>query len=108
MDKRLRRFLGNALLYYQALDGALACHLRFLLPRFGAAPFIPVMVDWLFIDKWAVLWAQIPYAGRALPLCVSVHRKHLKGDEVGRTQAEQQLLTRLRACWPTGGPSRCS
>jgi DDE family transposase len=104
VDKRLRRFLGNARLGNEELDAALACHLRFLLPRFGAAPFIPVMVDWMFIDGWAVLWAQIPYAGRALPLCVSVHRKHLKGDEVGRTQAEQQLLTRLRACWPTGVP----
>jgi hypothetical protein len=47
-DKRLRRFLGNDRL---ALDAALGAYLRFLLPRFGAVPFIPVMLDWTYVKE---------------------------------------------------------
>jgi hypothetical protein len=103
-DKRLRRFLGNPRLDTQARDRALCSYLWFLLPRFGAVPAVPVMVDWLFVDERAVLWAQIPYQGRSFPLLASVHSRQLEDDAPGRTQAERALLGRLRRCWPSWTP----
>jgi hypothetical protein len=103
-DKRLRRFLGNERLGEKAQDAALSCLLRFLLPRLGAVPFVPVMFDWLFVDEHAILGLQIPYRGRSLPLCFAVHGSPLSEDEPRQTQAEQQLLERLIACWPAGAP----
>lgn len=103
-DKRLRRFLGNPLLDRAACDAALAAHLQFLLARLGAVPFIPVMLDWTFIAGRAILWAQIPYRGRALPLLSLVQEFPMDAAEARRTEAEKELLTRLRACWPVGAP----
>src|SRR5438874_8833915 len=103
-DKRFRRFLGNPRLDEQAQDAAVACLLRFLLPRLGAVPFVPVMFDWLFVDDHAILGLQIPYRGRSLPICFAVHSRTLSDDEPRQTQAEQQLLERLIACWPTEAP----
>lgn len=104
-DKRLRRFLGNPALGPTALDAALTSHLSFLLSRLGAVPFVPVMLDWTFISGRAILWAQIPYRGRALPLFSLVQEFPMDGEEAKRTAAEQQLLTRLRRCWPTAMPA---
>src|SRR5205814_8785786 len=47
-DRRLRAFLVHQRLDDAALDAALGAHLGFLLPRFGALPFAPVVVGWLF------------------------------------------------------------
>jgi Transposase DDE domain len=104
-DKRLRRFLGNPALGPAALDAALAAHLSFLLARFGAVPFVLVMLDWTFLPGRAVLWAQIPYRGRSLPLFALVQHVPLTKDEEGRTAAEKQLLLRLQRCWPATAPS---
>jgi hypothetical protein len=104
-DKRLRRFLGNPALGPAALDAALAAHLAFLLARLGAVPFVLVMLDWTFLPGRAILWAQIPYRGRSLPLFALVQHVPLTDDEGGRTQAEKQLLLRLQRCWPTTAPS---
>jgi hypothetical protein len=103
-DKRFRRFLGNPRLDEKAQDAAAACLLRFLLPRLGAVPFVPVMFDWLFVDDHAILGLQIPYRGRALPLCFSVHSRPLSSEEPRQTEAEQQLVERLLACWPAEAP----
>jgi len=104
-DKRLRRFLGNPNLDRVACDAAFAAHLQFLLARLGAVPFVPVMVDWTFIAGRAILWAQIPYRGRALPLLSFVQEFPMDAQEARRTDAEKELLTRLRACWPAGAPA---
>ena len=103
-DKRLRRFLGNPRLDEPTLDAALAAYLRFLLPRFGARSFVPVMLDWTFIKGKAILWAQIPYRGRSFPLLAHVQGFPRAEDEVGRTACEQHRLTRLRRCWPDDAP----
>jgi hypothetical protein len=50
----------------------LRAYLAFLLPRFGAVAFIPVVLDWTFVKEHAILWAQIPYRGRSFPLLVAV------------------------------------
>lgn len=103
-DKRLRRFLGNPALGPAALDAALTAHLSFLLSRLGAVPFVPVMLDWTFIKGRAILWAQIPYRGRALPLFSLVQDYPMTDEEARRTAAEQHLITRLHRCWPAGAP----
>jgi len=103
-DKRLRRFLGNPRLDEPTRDAALAAYLRFLLPRFGARSFVPVMLDWTFIKGKAILWAQIPYRGRSFPLLAHVQGFPKAQDEVGRTACEQHLLPRLRHAWPKEAP----
>jgi hypothetical protein len=103
-DKRFRRFLGNRRFDEAAQNAAVGCLLRFVLARLGAVPFIPVMVDWLFVEGHAILGLQIPYRGRSLPLCFCVHASTIQEDEQGRTQAEQKLLCRLLACWPEDAP----
>ena len=104
MDKRLRRFLGNARLDEAAQDAAVACLLRGVLARLGAVPFVPVMFDWLFVDDHAILGLQIPYRGRSLPLVFAVHARTLNDDALRQTEAEQQLIERLLVCWPKDAP----
>jgi DDE family transposase len=97
-DKRLRRFLGSEKLDTQA---ALAALLAFLLPRFGAVPYLPVVLDWTWIGRtWVVLWAQIPYRGRSFPLFCLV----LPAMRYGDTRSELELLTLLEQRWPLDGP----
>jgi hypothetical protein len=103
-DKRLRRFLGNRRLDEAAQEAAAACLLRFVLARLGAVPFVPVMVDWLFVDDHAILGLQVPYRGRSLPLGFAVHSRTLSDDEERQTAAEQKLVERLLAYWPDEAP----
>ena len=104
LDKRLRRFLGNRRLDETAQDAAVGALLRLVLPRLGAVRFVPVMFDWLYVDGHAILGLQIPYRGRSLPLCFSVHPATFEANEPDQTQAELALLQRLRACWPPTAP----
>jgi hypothetical protein len=101
VDKRLRRFLGNDRL---ALDAALGAYLRFLLPRFGAVPFIPVMLDWTYVGERAILSAKVPYRGRSFPLFETVHERCIARRVYSQTQAEVALLRRLGWQWPPDAP----
>jgi hypothetical protein len=100
-DKRLRRFLGNDRL---ALDAALGAYLRLLLPRCGAVPFIPVMLDWTYVKERAILSAKIPYRGRSFPLFETVHERCIERRVYSQTQAEIALLRRLGWQWPPDAP----
>lgn len=107
LDKRFRRFLGNPTLKQ---DGALRAYLQFLLPRFAAQPFIPVMLDWTYLHQQRIiLWGQIPYRGRAFPLFAHVFAYGAiagKGvDQQGaETAAELAWLEQLARCWPPEAP----
>jgi hypothetical protein len=101
LDKRLRRFLGNDRLH---LDAAVRAYLRFLLPKLGPQPFVPVMLDWTFVGERAILTVAIPYRGRSLPLFATVHERHIALRIYSQTQAEISLLRRLRWCWPAATP----
>lgn len=96
-DKRLRRFLGNDRLH---LDEALRAYLRFLLPRFGAQPFLPLMLDWTYLGRYAILTVAIPYHGRSFLLFATVHERKIERRVYSQTQAEISLLRRVRWCWP--------
>lgn len=108
VDKRIRRFLGNEKL---DREGALTAMLRFLLPRFGSQPFVPVMLDWTYLHRErSILWCQIPYRGRAFPLLALVFPwgggpTSEETTAVGKqTAAELQLLNSLARCWPADAP----
>lgn len=100
-DKRLRRFFGNERLQ---LDGALRAYLAFLLPRLGPQPFIPLMLDWTYVGRWAILTVAIPYRGRSLLLFATVHERRIERRVYSQTQAEIALLRRVRWCWPADAP----
>jgi hypothetical protein len=100
-DKRLRRFLGNDRLQ---LDAALGAYLRFLLPRLGVQPFIPLMLDWTYVGRYAILTVAIPYCGRAFLLFATVHERRIERRIYSQTQAEISLLRRLRWVWPQDAP----
>lgn len=101
-DRRFRRFLGSDRL---ARDGTLRAYLAFLLPRFGAVPFISVALDWTYVKNHALLWAQIPYRGRSFPLLVAIH-PIIKADPESdfQTEAEMTLLRALEDNWPAWAP----
>jgi hypothetical protein len=97
-DRRFRRFLGNDRL---DLDAAVSALLALLLPHFGNAPWVPVVLDWVWVRRTrAVLWAQIPYRGRSFPLLASV----LGAEENHSTAHTLALLERLHAAWPATAP----
>jgi hypothetical protein len=102
LDKRFRAFLGNKRL---DIAPALPAQLNFLLPRFGAVPFISVALDWTYVKDHAILWAQIPYRGRSFPLLVAIHpATKAEPDSEFQTQAELDLLQTLTDAWPTWAP----
>jgi len=96
-DNRLRRFLGNERLQF---DAALGAYLRFLLPRLGPSAYIPVMLDWTYFGDRAILTLGVPYHGRSLPLFVTVHERTVERRVYSQTQAEISLLRRVRWQWP--------
>lgn len=97
-DKRFRRFLGNELL---DLEGGAGAVLGFVIRRLGDTPFVPVMVDWMFIGKqFAVLWAQIPFFGRSFPILARV----VAYEDNANTAVELALLESIRKIWPSEGP----
>jgi hypothetical protein len=99
MDKRLRHFLGNPKL---DREGALGAYLRFLLPRFGQQPCIPVMADWTHVGRQhAVFILHIPYRGRSFPLSAVFQR--WEGNE-DMTDQEEEGLALLRRVWPSTAP----
>ena len=64
--KRIRRFLSNLKWSPAGCFSSLLC---FVLSRFHPGPYLPVIIDQSTISgKWEVLWASIPFRGRALPI----------------------------------------
>jgi hypothetical protein len=102
VDRRLRHFLGSD---HLDVAGILEAVLVFLLPRFGAVPFIPVVLDLTFVKQHAILWAQIPYRGRSFPLLVAIYpATKVDPERTFQTQAEQKLLQKLQDQWPSWAP----
>jgi hypothetical protein len=102
LDRRLRRFLGSDHLDQPA---TLKAYLAFLLPRFGPVALVPVVLDWTFVEGYAILWAQLPYRGRSFPLLVAIYPvAKLDPEETFQTEAEMKLLKTLETCWPTWAP----
>jgi hypothetical protein len=64
--KRIKRFLANPRWAPSDLFGQLV---RFVLDRYMSGSSLPVIIDQSTLDdRWEVLWASIPFRGRALPI----------------------------------------
>jgi hypothetical protein len=64
--KRIRRFLSNLKWSPARCFSSTLC---FVLSRFHPGPYLPVIIDQSTISgKWEVLWASVPFRGRALPI----------------------------------------
>ena len=70
--KRMKRFLSNP-----AWSPAehFASLVRFVVQRFYPGHYLPVIIDQSTIrGRWEVLWASIPFRGRALPIAFRMFR----------------------------------
>lgn len=64
--KRIKRFLANTKWSPEELFGQL---LRYALQRFRTGHYLPLIFDQSTLaGKWEILWASIPFRGRALPI----------------------------------------
>jgi len=96
--KRIRRFLSNEKWTPAGCFGAL---FSFLLSRFRVAAFLPVIIDQSTIaGKWEVLWASVPFRGRALPVYLRVFRyADIEADPEGsQTKLEEQSAWNAASC----------
>jgi hypothetical protein len=80
--KRMHRFLSNV---KWSPQGCFPILLQFLLSRFRTGAYLPVIIDQSTIaGRWEVLWASIPFRGRALPFCFRLFTTaELKADPEG-------------------------
>ena len=90
--KRIWRFLSNV---KWAPADQFDAMLQFLLSRFRVGPLLPVIIDQSTIGgKWEVLWASIPFRGRALPVRFLVFRyediRNLR--EMSQNRIEEQFI----------------
>jgi len=98
--KRIWRFLSNVKWspeeYFHPL-------FAFLLTRFRVGLFLPVIIDQSTLaGKWEMLWASIPFRGRALPLYFKVFRyADIRADPEGsQTKLEDQFVRSVVAMIP--------
>jgi len=77
--------------------------LSFVLARFRVGHYLPVIIDQSTIaGKWEVLWASIPFRGRALPIYFDIFRRQdiRESDELSQNLLEDQFVQRLVALLP--------
>jgi hypothetical protein len=98
--KRMRRFLCNQLWSPSDLFGQLV---RFALQRFYPGAMLPVIIDQSTISgRWEVLWACLPFRGRALPIAFRVFRyEDISQDEEGtQHKIEEAFIREVVKCLP--------
>lgn len=77
--------------------------LSVVLARFRVGHYLPVIIDQSTIaGKWEVLWASIPFRGRALPIYFEIFRYQdiRESDELSQNLIEDQFVQRLVALLP--------
>ena len=90
--KRMYRFLSNLKWSPQDCCDEL---LRFLLRRFRYNGYLPVIIDQSTLGgRWEVLWASIPFRGRALPICFRLFTyAQIRADAEGsQTKLEDEFI----------------
>jgi len=98
--KRLWRFLSNTRWSPAACSGAL---LRFLLTRWRIGHYLPLIIDQSTIaGHWEVLWASVPFRGRALPVyCQLFRAADINAIADGsQNKLEEQFVSTLLALIP--------
>jgi len=77
--------------------------LSFVLARFRVGHYLPVIIDQSTLaGKWEVLWASIPFRGRALPIYFDMfrHQDIRESDELSQNLLEDQFVQRIAALLP--------
>ena len=93
--KRMHRFLANVKWSPQDCFPTL---LQFLLSRFHPGAYLPVIIDQSTIaGRWEVLWASVPFRGRALPFYFRLFTTaELSADPEGsQPKLENEFVTGL-------------
>mgnify|MGYP000908887043 FL=1 len=98
--KRMYRFLSNVKWSPQGCGDEL---LRFLLSRFRCRNYLPVIMDQSTLGgRWEVLWASVPFRGRALPICFRLFTyADIRADAEGsQTKLEDEFIRTVVRCLP--------
>jgi len=102
--KRIHRFVASdkwspADLFPQMLS--------YLLTRFRVGQYLPIIIDQSTLGgRWEVLWASIPFRGRALPIAFRLfrHADIQEGREKSQNKIEERFLRQVVGMLPD--PSR--
>ncbi len=103
--KRIRRFLSNP---RWSPSEHFAKLIRFALQRFYPGHFLPVIIDQSTIKgRWEVLWASLPFRGRALPIAFRLFRYEdiSQDDEGTQHKIEEAFIRKVVECLPDSRPS---
>jgi hypothetical protein len=103
--KRVRRFLSNPRWSPAELFGPLT---RFALQRFYPGRYLPVIIDQSTIGgRWEVLWASLPFRGRALPIAFRLFRYEdiSQDDEGTQHRIEEAFIRSVVESLPTTRPA---
>lgn len=92
--KRMRRFISNLKWSPSELFGELT---RFALQRFHPGHYVPVIIDQSTIGgRWEVLWASLPFRGRALPIAFRLFRfRDISQDEKETQHGIEESFIRM-------------
>jgi len=102
--RRIKRFLSNLKWSPSELFGDL---IRFALQRFHPGHCLPVIIDQSTLGgRWEVLWASIPFRGRALPIAFRLFRyEEISQDEEGtQHKIEETFIRKVVEVLPDGHP----
>lgn len=98
--KRVKRFLSNP-------NWTPAKHfadvLRLVCSRFRFSTYVPIIIDQTTLaGKWEILWASIPFRGRALPIAFKLFRwADIHNDPEGsQNKLEYQFIDQVVALFP--------
>jgi len=103
--KRMKRFLANDGWFPAELFGPM---LRYLLERFRPGSYLPVIIDQSTLGgRWELLWASIPFRGRALPIAFRLFTyAALSEDEEGsRNKLEEAFIRQVVTILPSTPPA---
>jgi hypothetical protein len=98
--KRLWRFVCSEKWSPAAYFHSILC---FVLARFRVGHYLPVIIDQSTLaGKWEILWASIPFRGRALPIYFEMFRQQgiRESDELSQNLLEDQFVQRLATLLP--------
>lgn len=99
-DKRIRRFVAST---KWSPAGLFPQMLRYVLDRFSPGPYLGVIIDQSTLaGKWEVLWASIPFRGRALPIAFRLFRYEdiAEGRERSQNTIEEAFVRQVVGMLP--------
>ncbi len=98
--KRMWRFLSNT---KWSPTECFRDVLGFVLDRFHAGTYLPVIIDQSTLaGKWEILWASIPFRGRAVPIYFTLFRKtdFSDQDENSQNLLEERFVRAVVSLFP--------